>query len=152
MHRTGIRRAVELLALATVILLPACRRNTALELKTPAQRVAVYNGVLAESVHAATEAAISLEGAGVLTRAQALRVLDYTGRAASASNAVALIQQKPGDWTVLAPQIRTALNNISPPGELATWLTASPAQSKELSACLDAVQSAVAILVAEVSK
>ena len=152
MHRTGIRRAVELLALATVILLPACRRNTALELKTPAQRVAVYNGILAESVHAATEAASGLERSGILTRAQVLQGLGYTGRAANASKAVAVIQQTPGDWTALAPLIRTALNNISPPGEIASWLAASPAQAKELSASLDAIQSAVTVLMVEVAK
>ena len=152
MSRTIIRRGVVLVALAIVSFVPACRRNTPLELKTPAQRVAVYNGVLAESIHAATEAAIGLERSGVLTRAQVLRVLDYTGRAASASNAVALIQQTPGDWTVLAPQIRTALKSISPPGDLAMWLGATPQQATELSACLDAIESTVAILLLETSK
>ena len=78
MHRTNIRRASMLLALAIVIFAPACRRSTPLDLKTPAQRVAVYNGVLAESVRAATETAIALERSGVLTRAQVLQVLDYT--------------------------------------------------------------------------
>jgi hypothetical protein len=134
------------LALAVVIFAPACRRSTPLELaKTPAQRVAVYNGVLAESARAATEAAIGFERSGVLTRAQVLQVLDYTERVANTSKAVAIIQQTPGDWTVLAPQIRALLNSSSPLG-------ATPAEAKTLSACLDAIQSTVTILILEVSK
>jgi hypothetical protein len=141
-----------LLALAIVTLTPACRRSTPLELKTPAQRVAVYNGVLAESVRAATETAINLQRSGVLTRAQVLLVLDYTERVANSSKAVAVIQQTPGEWTVLAPQIRTVLNSISPPGDFAKWLGATTEEAKALSACLDAIQSTVAILILEVSK
>ena len=141
-----------LLALAVVIFAPACRRSTPLELKTPAQRVAVYNGVLAESVRAATEAAIGFERSGVLTRAQVLKVLDYTERVANSSKAVAVIQQTPGDWTVLAPQIRAVLINILPPDDFARWLGASPEEAKVLSACVDAIQSTVAILILEVSK
>ena len=152
MYRTNIRRASTLLALAIFILAPACRRSTSLDLKTPAQRVAVYNGVLAESVRAATETAIGFERSGILTRAQVLQVLDYTERAANTSKAVAIIQQTPGDWTVLAPQIRTVLNNISPPGDFAKWLSATPAEAKAMSACLDAIQSTVMILIREVSK
>jgi hypothetical protein len=153
MNRTNIRRATMSLALAVVIFAPACRRSTSLEIeKTPAQRVAVYNGVLAESVRAATETAIDLEGSGVLTRAQSLQVLDYTERVANASNAVAVIQQTPGDWTVVAQQIRTVLNSISPAGDIANWLSSSPAEAKVLSACLDAIQSTVAILLQEASK
>ncbi len=41
MHRTNIRRATMLLALAIFVFAPACRRTTPLELKTPAPRVAV---------------------------------------------------------------------------------------------------------------
>ena len=152
MHRTNIRRASMLLALAIFILAPACRRSTSLDLKTPAQRVAVYNGVLAESVRSATETAIALERSGVLTRAQVLQVLDYTGRVANSSKAVAVIQQTPGDWTVLAPQIRTVLNSIVLPSDLAKWLRATPAEAQALSACLDAIQSTVAILIQEASK
>ena len=153
MLRTNIRRASLLLALAVFIFAPACRRSTSLVLdKTPAQRVAVYNGVLAESVRAATETAIGFERSGILTRAQVLQVLDYTERAANTSKAVAIIQQTPGDWTVLAPQIRTVLNNISPPGDFAKWLSATPAEAKAMSACLDAIQSTVTILIREVSK
>ncbi len=152
MHRTNIRRATELLALAIVIFAPACRRSTPLDLKTPAQRVAVYNGVLAESVRAATEAAIGFERSGVLTRAQVLQVLDYTERMANSSKAVAVIQQTPGDWTVVAPQIRAVLNSILPPDDFARWLGATPEEAKVLSASLDAIQSAVAILIREVSK
>jgi hypothetical protein len=152
MHRTNIRRACMLLALAIVIFAPACRRSTSLELKTPAQRVAVYNGVLAESVRAATETAIALERSGVLTRAQVLQVLDYTERVANSSKAVAVIQQTPGEWTVVAPQIRTVLNSIVLPGDLAKWLGATPAEAQALSACIDAIQSTVAILIQEASK
>lgn len=152
MNRTNIRRARLFLALAVVIFAPACRRSTSLELKTPAQRVAVYNGVLAESVRAATEAAIGFERSGILTRAQVLQVLAYTERVANTSKAVAIIQQAPGDWSVLAPQIRTVLNSISPPGDFAKWLSATPAEAKVLSACMDAIQSTVTILMREVSK
>ena len=152
MNRSNIRCAPVLLALAVVILAPACHRRTPLELNTPTQRVAVYNGILAESVHAATEAAIGLERSGVLTRAQVLQVLDYTERVANSSKAVAVIQQTSGDWTVLAPQIRTVLNSISPPGDFAGWLGATPEQAKELSACLDSIQTTVALLIREVSK
>ena len=153
MNRTSIRRATISLALAVVIFAPACRRSTSLEIeKTPAQRVAVYNGVLAESVRAAAETAIDLERSGVLTRAQVLQVLDYTERVANASKAVAVIQQTPGDWTVVARQIRTVLNTISPPGDIAKWLSSSPAEAKVLSACLDAMQSTLAILLQEASK
>jgi hypothetical protein len=152
MNRTNIRRASLLLALAVIIFIPACRRSTSLELKTPAQRVAVYNGVLAESVRAATEAAIGFERSGVLTRAQVLQVLDYTERVANTSKAVAIIQQTPGDWSVVAPQIRTVLNSISPPGDFARWLSATPAEAQVLSACMDAIQSTVTILMREVSK
>jgi hypothetical protein len=152
MHRTYIRRASVFLALTVFTLTPACRRSTPLELKTPAQRVAVYNGVLAESVRAATEAAIGFERSGVLTRAQVLQVLDYTERVANSSKAVAVIQQTPGDWTVLAPQIRAVLNNILPPDDFARWLGASPDEAKVMSACVDAIQSTVAILILEVSK
>jgi hypothetical protein len=141
-----------LLALAIVTLTPACRRSTALDLKTAAQRVAVYNGVLAESVRAATETAIDLERAGVLTRAQVLQVLDYTERVANTSKAVAVIQQTPGDWAVVAGQIRAVLNSISPPGDIAKWLSTSPAEARVLSACLDAIQSTVVILIQEASK
>ena len=152
MNRTSIRCATVLVALAIVIFVPACHRSTPLELRTPAQRVAVYNGILAESVHAATEAAIGLERSGVLTRAQVLQVLEYTERVANSSKAVAVIQQTPRDWSVLAPQIRTVLNAISPPGDLARWLSATPEEANELSASLDAIQSTVAILIREVSK
>ena len=152
MHRTYIRRASVFLALTAFTLTPACRRSTPLELQTPAQRVAVYNGVLAESVRAATEAAIGFERSGVLTRAQVLQVLDYTERVANSSKAVAVIQQTPGDWTVLAPQIRAVLNNILPPDNFARWLGASPDEAKVMSACVDAIQSTVAILILEVSK
>jgi|WetSurMetagenome_2_1015567.scaffolds.fasta_scaffold311143_3 hypothetical protein len=153
MHRTYIRRASVFLALTAFTLTPACHRSTSLELtNTPAQRVAVYNGVLAESVRAATEAAIGFDRSGVLTRAQVLQVLDYTERVANSSKAVAVIQQTPGDWTVLAPQIRTVLNSISPPGDFARWLSATPAEAKVLSACLDAIQSTLVILIQEVSK
>jgi hypothetical protein len=146
MLRTNIRRASLLLALAVFIFAPACRRSTSLERdKTPAQRVAVYNGVLAESVRAATETAIDLQRSGILTRAQVLQVLDYTERVANTSKAVAIIQQTPGDWTVLAPQIRALLNSISP-------LDATSAEAKALSACIDAIQSTVTILIREVSK
>jgi len=79
-------------------------------------------------------------------------VLDYTERVANSSKAVAVIQQTPGDWTVLAPQIRTVLNSISPPGDFARWLSATPAEAKVLSACLDAIQSTLVILIQEVSK
>jgi hypothetical protein len=152
MHRTNFRRATMLLAAAIVIFTPACRRNTPLELKTPSQRVAVYNGVLAESVRAATETAINLQRSGVLTRAQVLLVLDYTERVAISSKAVAVIQQTPGEWTVVAPQIRTVLNSISPPGDFAKWLSTTPDEAKAMSACLDAIQSTVAILILEASK
>jgi hypothetical protein len=152
MNRTNIRRASLLLALAVFIFTPACRRSTSLELKTPAQRVAVYNGVLAESVRAATEAAIGFERSGILTRVQVLQVLDYTERVANTSKAVAIIQQTPGDWSVVAPQIRTVLNSISPPGDFARWLSATPAEAQVLSACMDAIQSTVTILMREVSK
>ena len=146
MLRTNIRRATLLVALAVFIFAPACRRSTPLALdKTPAQRVAVYNGVLAESVRAATETAIGFERSGVLTRAQVLQVLDYTERVANTSKAVAIIQQTPGDWKVVAPQIRALLNSIAPLG-------ATPAEAKAMSACLDAIQSTVAILIREVSK
>jgi hypothetical protein len=152
MNRTHIHRATACLALAIVIFVPACRRSAPLELRTPAQRVAVYNGVLAESVRSATEAAIGLERSGVLTRAQVLQVLDYTERVANSSKAVAVIQQTPGDWTRLAPQIRTVLNSISPPGDFARWLGRTPEEAKALSACLDTIQSTVAILIREASK
>ena len=152
MHRTHIRRAAMLLALAIVIFAPACRRSTPLELKTPAQRIAVYNGVLAESVRAATETTINLQRSGVLTRAQVLQVLDYTERVANSSKAVAVIQQTPGEWIVVAPQIRAVLNSISPPGDFAKWLSSTPEEAKALSACLDAIQSTVAILIQEASK
>jgi hypothetical protein len=141
-----------LLALALVIFAPACHRSTQLELRTPAQRVAVYNGLLAESVHAATEAAIGLERSGVLTRAQGLQLLAYAERVAKSSKAVAIIQQTPGSWTVLAPQIRVVLNSTSPPGDFALWLGANPEESKELSACLDSIQSTVSLLIREVSR
>jgi hypothetical protein len=152
MHRTYVQRAGMLLALVIVSLTPACRRSTPLELKTPAQRVAVYNGVLAESVRAATETAIDLGRSGVLTRAQVLQVLDYTERVANTSKAVAVIQQTPGDWAVVAGQIRAVLNSISPPGDIAKWLSTSPAEARVLSACLDAIQSTVVILIQEASK
>ncbi|RPI18081.1 MAG: hypothetical protein EHM65_02500 [Acidobacteriales bacterium] len=152
MNRTHIGRATVFLALAIVTFVPACRRSTPLELRTPAQRVAVYNGVLAESVRAATEAAIGLERSGVLTRPQVLQVLDYTERVAHSSKAVAVIQQTPGDWTVLAPQIRTVLNSISPPGDFARWLGGTPEAAKASSASLDALQATVAIMIREVSK
>jgi hypothetical protein len=140
------------LALAILVITPACRRSTPLDLQTPAQRVAVYNGVLAESVRAATETAIDLERSGVLTRAQVLEVLDYTERVANTSKAVAVIQQTPGDWAVVAQQIRTVLNSISPPGDIATWLSTSPAEAKVLSACFDAIQSTIVIMIQEASK
>ena len=153
MNRTNIRRATMSMALAVLIFAPACRRSTPLELeKTPAQRVAVYNGVLAESVRGTTETAIALERSGVLTRAQVLQVLDYTERVANSSKAVAVIQQTPGDWTRVAPQIRTVLNCISPPGDFARWLSGTPAEAKALSASLDAIQATVTILIREVSK
>ena len=79
-------------------------------------------------------------------------MLDYTERVANSSKAVAIIQQTPGDWTVLAPQIRTVLNSIAPPDDFARWLSATPAEAKALSACLDAIQSTVTILILEVSK
>ena len=79
-------------------------------------------------------------------------MLDYTERVANSSKAVAVIQQTPGDWTVLAPQIRAVLNNILPPDDFARWLGASPDEAKVMSACLDAIQSTVAILILEVSK
>jgi hypothetical protein len=152
MHRTSIRRATVWLALAVVIFAPACRRSTPLELQTPAQRVAVYNGVLAESVRTATEAAIGLGRSGVVPRAQVLLVLDYTERVANSSKAVAIIQQTSGDWSVLAPQIRAVLNDILPPEDFATWLGATPDEAKVLLASLVAIQSTVAILLQEASK
>lgn len=153
MNRPNIRHASLSLALAVLIFAPACRRSSPLELeKTPAQRVAVYNGVLAESVRGTTETAITLERSGVLTRAQVLQVLDYTERVAKTSKAVAIIQQTPGDWAVRAPQIRTVLNSISPPGDFARWLSATPAEAKVLSALLDAIQATITILIREVSK
>ena len=152
MNRTNIRRARLFLALAVVIFAPACRRSTSLELQTPAQRVAVYNGVLAESIRTATEAAIGLGRSGVLSRAQVLHVLDYTERVANSSKAVAIIQQTSGDWTVLAPQIRAVLNNILPSDDFARWLGATPDEAKVLFASLVAIQSTVAILIQEVSK
>ncbi len=152
MNQTHFRRATVSLALATVIFVPACRRSTPLELRTPAQRVAVYNGVLAESVRAATEAAIGLGRSGVLTRPQVLQVLDYTERVANSSKAVAVIQQTPGDWIRVAPQIRTVLDSITPPGDFARWLGGTPEAAKALSASLDAIQATVAIMIREVSR
>jgi hypothetical protein len=44
-----------------------CQKQLGVDLKTPAQRVAVYNGILAESNRAATAGVISLQKSGVRT-------------------------------------------------------------------------------------
>jgi hypothetical protein len=152
MKQRDARRAAAAMALALLMLIPACRRATAPDLRTRAQRIAVYNGVLAEAVRAAAETAISLQQSGTLTKEQTLMALDYAGRAATVSKAIADIQQTSGEWEVLVLQIQTVLNTISPPDDFARWLGATPQEAKDLYACLDALNAAIDVMKQEASR
>lgn len=144
------RKLAAPVALVLALLLVGCAKNPNTVPQTPFQRVAVYNGVLAESNNALTSGVIQLQKSGVLTTNQTLQVLDYTERVANASKAVAIIQQTPGDWSVDAAQIRVVLMAVSPPGNFSAWL--SDPQSKQVLDSLGGLQNALQIILAEVAK
>lgn len=145
------RKAAVSVSLLLVLILAGCHKTTTVNLKTPAQRVAVYNGILAESNRAATAGVIALQKSSVLTVAQASTILDYTGRVANASKAVAVLQQTPGDWAVVSKQIQAVLLAVLPPtGNVATWLNGP--QGSQVLAAINSVQETIRLLITEASK
>ena len=137
------KRIAAPVALVLALLLVGCIKpgaNPAVY-QTPAQRVAVYNGILAESNRAATDAAIALQKSGALTTNQTLLFLDYTERVATASKAIAVLQQSPADWPTVAAQIKIVLGSVSPPGNFSGWL-AEP-QSKALLDAMTGITGAI---------
>jgi hypothetical protein len=134
-----------------LLFLTGCQKQIGVNGKTPEQRVAVYNGILAEANRSATAGVISLQKSGVLTVAQTSLILDYTVRVANTSKAVAVLQQSAGDWTVVSKQIKAVLDALSPPGDFAKWLGAGP-QGLEILATLNAIQDSIRLIVAEVSR
>jgi hypothetical protein len=138
-------------SLLLVLALVGCQKTATVNLKTPAQRVAVYNGILAESTRAATTGVISLQKSNVLTVAQAGMVLDYTSRVANASKAVAVLQQTPGEWSVVSKQIHAVLVAVAPPSSSITaWLNS--AQAAQVLVAVNSVQETIQLLITEASK
>ena len=136
-------------ALIIALLFVGCApKNQTVNLKTPSQRVAVYNGILAESNRSAAETAITLQRAGLLTVSQCSQMLDYTSRVANASKAVAVLQQTPGDWPVVAKQIKTVLDTISPPGNFGQWV--GGAKGAQLEATLASLTDTMLLILREV--
>jgi hypothetical protein len=145
------RKAVISVSLLLVLILAGCQKTTTVNLKTPAQRVAVYNSILAESNLSVTTGVIALQKSGVLTVAQTSTVLDYTGRVANASKAVAVLQQTPGEWTVVSKQIQTVLLAVLPPsGNVATWLNGP--QGNQVLATINSIQETIRLLIMEAAK
>lgn len=134
MIRTANRRALTRLAMIVPLLsLMGCaQKQTTVTIKTPAQRVAVYNGTLAELNKAATAGVIGLQKSGVLTVAQALVITDYTLKVATASKSVATIQQNPGDWLVMSKQIQNILGQLPLPANV-SGLISGPQAAQVLS-------------------
>ena len=128
-------------SLVLALLLVGCAKNANTVPQTPFQKVALYNGVLAESNHAATDAAIALQKSGTLTVSQTLLFLNYTERVATASKAIAVLQQSSGDWPTVAAQIKILLGAVSPPGGFSDWLTGP--QSKTLLDAMTGIAGAI---------
>ena len=144
------RTLVPVLALALALSGCAAKNPATINPQTPAQRMLVYNGVLAESNHALASGVIVLQKSGVLSVTQTSQILGYSERVANASNAVAVIQQAPGDWAKVGPQIKAILNAISPPGDFMAWLGAAPGSPAQAS--LNGILSVVQLMLAEASK
>ena len=142
------KRKLALVLILALLALGCAPKNTSVNLKTPSQRVTVYNGILAESNRAATETAITLQRSGLLTVSQCSQVLDYTSRVANASKAVAVLQQSPGDWPVVARQIKTVLDSISPPGNFGAWV--GGAKGAQLEAMLSSITETILTILKEV--
>jgi hypothetical protein len=108
-----------------LVLTTACSHNAGIQTQTPAQRVAVYNSILADSTHAITQTCIGLQKSGTLSAAQTAAVLDYLYKIAAASQAIALLQKSDRPWSEVAPQIQALLVKITPPGDTVAALTTS---------------------------
>jgi type IV pilus biogenesis protein CpaD/CtpE len=134
------------------LLLVGCAKNNTVNLQTPAQRVAVYNGILAESNRALVTGVIVLQQNKVLTVSQTRTVLVYSDRVLNASTAVAVLQQSPGDWVVNALQIKVILDQITPSGDILKLFGANTEQSKVVLASITSIQSAIQSILKEVTK
>lgn len=132
------------------LLMVGCAKNNTVNLQTPAQRVSVYNGILAESNKAVTSGAITLQKSGVLTVSQTSQFLDYTEKVAIASKAVATLQLSPGDWVTVSTQIKVIFSAVSPPSNFATWLNGT--QGKSLLDSMTSIQSTIQSILLEASK
>ncbi len=113
------------LVCAALVALAACSRRTTVQVQTPAQRVAVYNSILADSTHAITQACIGLQKSGSLSTEQTAAVLDYLYKIAAASKTIALWQKSESPWSEVAPQIQALLVKIVPPSDTVSALTTS---------------------------
>lgn len=133
-----------------VILLAGCQKQNSVTLKTPAQRVAVYNGTLAELNKAATAGVIALQKSGVLTVAQTSLVVDYTLRVATASKSVATIQQNPGNWAVMAKEIQTVLAPAVLPAEVSKVISGQ--QATQVMSLFTSIQAYIQQILKEVAK
>jgi hypothetical protein len=136
--------------LLVLALMGCTQKQTTVTIKTPAQRVAVYNGTLAELNKAATEGVIGLQKSGVLTVAQTSLVLGYTLKVATASKAVATIQQNPGDWTATAKQIQTILGQIPLPAEVSKLI--SGPQAAQVLSIFTSIQTYIQQMLKEVAQ
>lgn len=135
-----------------VLLMVGCAKNVNVTTQTPSQRVAVYNGILAESNRAVVTGVIVLQQNKVLTVSQTRTVLVYCDRVVNASTAVAVLQQSPGDWAVNALQIKVILDQITPSGDILKLFGANTEQSKVVLASIISVQSAIQSILKEVTK
>lgn len=142
----------KIICLLPILFLISCQRSVNTTPQTPAQRVAVYNGILAESNRAVVTGVIVLQKSSVLTVSQTRVVLVYCDRVVNASTAVAVLQQSPGDWGVTALQIKVVLDQITPSGDILKLFGANTEQSKVVLASITSIQSAIQSMLKEVTK
>jgi hypothetical protein len=142
--------------LAIVLLLAsmgtACKKNTNVnQPQTPLQRIAVYNTLLAEANNGIAKAVIAVAKADMITSRDAVMVLEYNQRVATASQALTAILRSPGDWATIAPQIYAIASQITPPKDLLTWAQSNPKLSAVLSA-MNSVAGTLTVILQEASK
>jgi thiamine transporter ThiT len=138
--------------LIPLLFLLACQKNVNTTPLTPVQKIAVYNGILAESNKALVTGVIQLNTSKVLTVSQTSLVLDYSLRVANASKAVAILQQNQGNWNVIAGQIKIVLDQVVPSGDILKTLGATGEQGKVVLSTITSIQSAISSILVEAAK
>jgi hypothetical protein len=134
----------------SLLLLTSCQKQVNTTPTTPFQKLAVYNGVLAEANRAVTMGVISLQKTKTLTVQQTTMVLDYTGRVANISNAIAVIQQSSNDWTIVSTQVQIILLQLPPPLDISKYLQFPKGQS--ILTALTSLQDTIRLILQEVKK